>query len=131
MLRRAMLGVGAGFVLAGRAAAQATSPPAASGKTRFVAFYTPGPAWDHTKGLQDQPGIRAHPQYLRSLLTQGRLVMGGPFLDGSNGGMSILDAASLEEARTIAEGDPTVKGGLLKVEVKPWLTAFSRSVTPG
>jgi hypothetical protein len=76
--------------------------------------------------LQDQPGIKAHPRYLQDLLAQGRLVMGGPFLDSSNGGMSILDATSLEEARIIAQGDPTVKAGLLTVEVRPWLAAFSR-----
>jgi uncharacterized protein YciI len=116
----------AGLTFAARAAAQGAAAPATSSKPRFVVFYAPGPAWDHSKSFQDQPGIKAHPRYLQSLLTEGRLVMGGAFQDDSNSGMSILDAASLEEARTIAESDPTVKAGLLKVEVKPWLAAFSR-----
>jgi hypothetical protein len=126
MLRRTLLGVAAGLLFGARAAAQGTPSPAPSPKPRFVVFYAPGPAWDHTRSFQDQPGITAHPRYLQSLLAQGRLVMAGPFQDDSNSGMSILDAASLEEARTTAEGDPTVKAGLLKVEVKPWLVAFSR-----
>jgi uncharacterized protein YciI len=126
MLRRTVLGFGAGLVLAGRAAAQGTPAPAAGDKKRFVVFYSPGPAFDHAKGLVEQPGIRAHGQYLQSLLAQGRLVMAGPFMDNSNGGMSILEAASLDEARALVGDDPTVKAGLLKVEVKPWLTAFSR-----
>jgi uncharacterized protein YciI len=56
---------------------------------------------------------------------KGRLVMGGPFLDNS-GGMAIFDVATLEEARAIAEADPTVKSGLLTVTVKPWLAALAR-----
>jgi len=125
MLRRTVLGVGAGLMLAAKAAAQGAV--AAAPKARFVVFYRPGPAFDPAKRFEDQPGIKAHPRYMQSLLAQGRLVVGGPFLDGSNTGLAFVEAGSLDEARAIVEGDPTVKAGLQQVDVKPWLAAFSRT----
>ena len=56
---------------------------------------------------------------------KGRIVMGGPFLDNS-GGMMIFDGPSIDDARAIAEADPTVKSGLLTVTVKPWLAVLTR-----
>jgi uncharacterized protein YciI len=120
--RRALIAAGVLAVSTGLAAAApavaADQPP-----TFFVFFHTPGPAWKSDVGFFDQAGIRDHVAYMGQFLAKGQLVMGGPFLDDS-GGMMIMRAASMDEARARAEGDPTVKAGLLKVAVKPWLAAM-------
>jgi hypothetical protein len=69
--------------------------------------------------------LEQHLGYMSGFADKGRIVMGGPFLDNS-GGMMIFDVPTIEDARTIAQGDPTVKSGLLTVTVKPWLAALAR-----
>ncbi|MDU4698270.1 MULTISPECIES: YciI family protein [Paenibacillus] len=63
--------------------------------------------------------IREHVAHLRELDRNGQLVMCGPFLD-YKGGMVIIQAASLEEAREIAERDPFVKSGAENYELRTW-----------
>jgi uncharacterized protein YciI len=121
MQRRSILGLAAAALATPALAAAADAPQ----KRYFVLAHTPGPAWDHAKGFFDQPGLKAHLGYMQGVFAQGKIVLGGPFLDDS-GGMMILDVATLEEARAVATADPTVKSGLLTVAVKPWLAAFAR-----
>jgi hypothetical protein len=67
------------------------------------------------------------PDHLAYLQNLGEtLVFAGPFLteDGEamNGSLIVIEAASLEAARTIAAGDPFAKAGLFEsVEIRPWL----------
>ncbi len=65
-----------------------------------------------------------HLQYMIALEEAGQLFASGPLLndDGTlNGeGLTILRAASLEEARHLAAADPFVQAGARSVEVKPW-----------
>ena len=119
MLRRTVLALATAAVASPALAADAPPP------TYCVLTHTPGPLWDHAKHFRDQPGIAAHVGYMSGQAEAGRLVMGGPFLDDS-GGMAIFDTPTLDDARAIAEADPTVKSGLLNVTVKPWLVALSR-----
>lgn len=65
-----------------------------------------------------------HVAYLQSL--GETLVLAGPFVmaDGAtmNGSLIVVEAASLEAARTVAAGDPFAKAGLFaSVEIRPWL----------
>ncbi len=65
-----------------------------------------------------------HVAYLENLADI--LVFAGPFMadDGEtmNGSLIVIEATSLEAARTIAAGDPFAKAGLFaKVEIRPWL----------
>ena len=61
------------------------------------------------------------------LLKQGKLVMGGPFLDARSGGMMIAEPGVTEhELRAFAADDPAVKSGLLAFEVRPWLAGLHR-----
>ena len=65
-----------------------------------------------------------HVAYLESL--GDTLVFAGPFMmdDGAtmNGSLIVIDAASLEAARSIAAGDPFAKAGVFaSVEIRPWL----------
>lgn len=130
----------AAALLAGAAVAQ-PAPPAAGASAapastaaapgardlRFVVFHRPGPAWLAGKSMFEQPGIREHVAHYRRLLAAGKLVMGGPHLDGPGGGMMIpAPGVPEDEIRAFAADDPAVKSGLLLVEVRPWLVGLSR-----
>jgi uncharacterized protein YciI len=89
----------------------------------YVLRHEPGPEWVDGVDFREQPGVEAHVGYLRSLLEQQVLVIGGPFLDGS-GGMAVIRAATLDAAETIAFEDPTI-GKLLFVTVRSWRPSMS------
>ena len=94
---------------------------------RYVVFHRPGPAWLSGKSFLDQPGVREHIAHYRKLLEAGKLELGGPHLDAGGGGMMIPVAGMTEEeAMRFAKEDPAVKGGLLLVEVRPWLIGMSK-----
>ena len=63
--------------------------------------------------------IQAHIAHLRRLDEGGRLVMCGPFKD-YKGGMVVVKADSLEDARRIAESDPFIKDGFETYELRTW-----------
>ena len=65
-----------------------------------------------------------HLAHIRSLMQSGKLGAAGPFTDdGELRGLLIFRAASLDEARALAEADPLVKSGRLVVEFHPWMAA--------
>jgi len=63
--------------------------------------------------------VQAHVQHLTELERDNRLVLCGPFGDYP-GGMVIVRAAGLEEARALAEQDPFVSSGVSGYEVRTW-----------
>jgi uncharacterized protein len=81
---------------------------------RYVIGLTPRAGVETPEAL-----VRAHVAWLRELDAAGRLVLCGPFADGS-GGMVILRAASLAEARTLAAADPFVRSGARDCQVRAW-----------
>lgn len=98
----------------------------ASGAPRLsVLRHRPGRAWKEGVPFREQPGVEHHVEYMRSLDQRGVMVLGGPFLDGT-GGMVVLEA-SIDEARQLANEDPSLELGLLEVDVRPWVTAMGRA----
>jgi len=104
------------------------SPPSKPQRdVRFVVVHTPGPKWDSSKSLFEQVGIQDHIDHYRKLLEQGKLELGGPFMDGRAGGMMIPTAGvTEEEIRRFSLDDPAVKSGLLQAEVRPWLVGMHK-----
>ena len=104
--------------------AQAQSP---ARDVRHVILHTPCPAWIAGKSPFEQPGIQEHVAHYRQLLQQGKLALGGPFLDGAAGGMMISEPGIPEqELIAFAQADPAVKSGLLRADVRPWLIGMRR-----
>lgn len=87
-------------------------------------FHTPGPEWKHGLPYPEQPGIEKHVGFVRRLLEDGHLLMGGPFGDEASGGMLVVQSASLDEATALANEDASI-GHLLEVYVRPWRIAMS------
>lgn len=93
----------------------------------FVLLHRPGPAWLPGVPFPEQPGIMEHIGFMRRLVEEQRLVLGGPFddepagpADGGPVGMAIIEADSLEEAQAIGDSDASVHARLLNVGVRPW-----------
>lgn len=85
-----------------------------------VLKHTPGVNWKEGVPFQEQPGVEEHIKYMRQQLANGFLLMGGPFLDNS-GGMMVCRTSDIAKAKEVAEADPCVISGLLKVEIKQWM----------
>ena len=68
--------------------------------------------------------LPAHLEYMIGLEKSGVLFASGPLSDGagppSGAGLTILRAATAEEARAVAEADPFVRSGLRTFELKEW-----------
>jgi len=94
----------------------------------FALFHSPGPGWADGVGFREQPGVELHYGFMKSLHDRGLLVAGGPFLDsvspGRAVGVAVIRAGSAEEATAIANEDPSIDAGLLRVEVRPWYVPF-------
>jgi uncharacterized protein YciI len=67
----------------------------------------------------DPAVVPRHRAFLDDLQAQERIVLRGPFGDGS-GGAYLLRAGSLDEARAIAQRDPTHTSGGWQVTVYEW-----------
>jgi uncharacterized protein YciI/uncharacterized protein YndB with AHSA1/START domain len=100
--------------------AQAGPPPVLQ-----VVFHHPGPRWVTGAPAREQPGVQAHVDHMRGIVAEGRMVMGGPFLDGTGGGMVVVSYDSLEEAEARAREDPSVHAGLIEVSVRPWISPLA------
>ncbi|HEY2559999.1 MAG TPA: YciI family protein [Caldimonas sp.] len=95
--------------------------------TQFVVVHTPGPGWNPSVAAFEQDGLREHVAHYAQLLAQGKLVMGGPFLDARSGGMMVAEpGVAEEELRAFAAADPAVTSGLLAFEVRPWLVGLHK-----
>ncbi len=73
---------------------------------------------------QLKPVLAAHLEYMIALEKRGAVFASGPLADGegppSGQGLTILRAASAQEARRLAEGDPFFVAKLRTFELKEW-----------
>jgi uncharacterized protein YciI len=76
---------------------------------------------DSADGAALRPKVRpAHLKNLQPLLESGKMLLGGPFTDGS-GSLMVVEMESEAEALEFARNDPYTKEGVFqRVEVKPF-----------
>lgn len=75
---------------------------------------------DLIEGVVATPeNVKGHIEFLRSLENKGILELAGPFTD-FKGGMIIIKANSIDEAKAIAHTDPLVKDKIRSCEVRTW-----------
>jgi uncharacterized protein YciI len=77
---------------------------------------------------------REHLAYLAELRAAGHVAVNGPVLDPpdeSLRGLTFFRTGSLDEARRLAEADPAVRAGRLRIEVMRWWCPPGRMVAPG
>ncbi len=80
---------------------------------------------DGLNGARLRPTVRpAHLENLRPLVAAGKVLVGGPFTDGS-GSLIVADFDDEDAARTFAQNDPYMLEGVFeRVEVKPFRKVF-------
>jgi uncharacterized protein len=75
-----------------------------------------------------------HLAYHATLRTEGTIVTNGPLRgqpDESLRGLTFYRVGSVEEARRLAEQDPSVRAGRLVVDVMEWLCPTGTMTRPG
>jgi uncharacterized protein YciI len=90
-------------------------------RTYFMVLKVKGPNRSQPEAeaakLQDQ-----HIAYVRQQREAGKYMIAGPLLDdGYIRGLTIVEAANIEEVRQISLHDPAVKAGRMNVEIHPIL----------
>ncbi|WKK66416.1 YciI family protein [Lutimonas zeaxanthinifaciens] len=89
-------------------------------KKYVIAFLKRGPnkSLDSIKRDKLQ---RAHLDNISKLAEEGKLVLAGPFFGNEDlRGIYIFDVQSIDEARLLTETDPSIKQGILVMELKEW-----------
>jgi uncharacterized protein YciI len=77
--------------------------------------------WAASPALQEL--LNQHLEYLGKLVDQGSLAVAGPLGDQGNLGGVAIYRAGAEQAAKLAQEDPLVKAGYLRMELHPWITA--------
>jgi len=92
--------------------------------TYYVGFLYRGAKWTPGETPELQRLQEEHLANIRRLAESGKLLLAGPFTDGGDlRGMFVFKVDSMEEAKALAEADPAVKAGRLRVEFHPWYSA--------
>jgi uncharacterized protein YciI len=89
-----------------------------------VVEHKPGSQWVEGVPFREQPGVELHFATMKSWLDEGRIVVGGPFLDDLGGGVVVTRFDSLADAIAAAAADAAVLAGLLTFQVRPWFLAM-------
>jgi uncharacterized protein YciI len=90
-------------------------------ETYTLVLYRRGEKFQPHNG--SDPVLQDHSAYLKRLRESGKMVVGGPFRDGSGNSTHLLIFAAAEaEAAEVVAQDPLVLAGEAKPEVHPWIT---------
>ena len=114
-------------------AATAVDPSKIEFESFQVVFLLRGPKADTIATEELERIQQEHLNHLFTLVGEGKMVVAGPFGDQKDEtfrGMCIYRVASLDEARALAEADPAVKAGRLRVEAMTWYTEKGRVAFP-
>jgi uncharacterized protein len=68
--------------------------------------------------------VNQYPVFLKKMTSQGKVAVAGPFPFATQGelrGVAIF-RVSTEQTAKLTQDDPTVKAGVLKPEIHPWIT---------
>ena len=67
--------------------------------------------------------------YAKALVEAGKLILGGDFEDPVEGGLSLLRAANLAEAKELAATRPFTRAGLVRSTVHEWQVRYESPLT--
>src|SRR6204780_4310868 len=86
----------------------------------FIAFLFRGERWNDIQGADVADLVPRQLAFIREQVEAGRYLLAGPITDdGPLVGISIIAAGNATEALAIANADPGVQAGRLRVEVHP------------
>lgn len=117
MQRIVQLVIALGF-LGASMALPARAEDAANTQNIYVVIYSQGPAWKAGVPMNEQ-GLRPHYFYWKARRDAHTLFLGGPFTD-TNGGLVVLRAKNMDDAKNIMAHDPAVIGKIFVGDVHAW-----------
>lgn len=94
-------------------------------KSWLLRIIPPRPTFDKDASPAEQALMEQHFAYWKDLNEKNVCIFGGPVLDRRGVyGILVVRAASEDEARALGNADPSVKGGVNKIEVAEMSVAF-------
>ena len=84
----------------------------------YVIEYKPGSAWRAGVPMNKQ-ALGPHAAYWKHLAAEGRAIAAGPYRD-IDGGMAIVTAATVDDARAIVASDPAVSSNVFVAQLHEW-----------
>jgi uncharacterized protein YciI len=91
----------------------------ATGEAYTLVLLWAGPHRDQDEAEHDRLQ-QAHLRHLFGLRNAGKLLLNGPVVDDSDLiGIAIFAGDDLDEVRALAEADPSVQAGRMRVDVRP------------
>ena len=75
---------------------------------------------------EEQAVWSEHFERLKRLLDEGQLILAGPTLGSVNTGIGIFEAPDEETAQKFLDEDPTVAGGYVRGELRPFRVSLLR-----
>jgi uncharacterized protein len=101
------------------------APAAAARKTYFIRLIPPRPTFATDMTSAEEKVMDDHYLYWKDKFEKGVCLFGGPVLDPKGAfGVLVVVAANVDEARTLAEADPSVRSGLNHIEVSEMIVSF-------
>lgn len=96
-------------------------------RSYVLAILKTGPKDGEVQGDARKAVFKGHFDNMERLAKEGKLAVAGPFNDPDKKfrGLFIFAVKTVEEAKALAETDPTVKAGVLVVEYVPWYGSAS------
>lgn len=86
----------------------------------IAVFLQPGARWNPGVPVREQAYWPEHARFMDALFECGKVMLGGPFADGS-GSMVILSVESVEAALAVFQEDPwTLEDVLVPADAKEW-----------
>lgn len=102
-------------------------PPADNGmQVYYIGFLSRGERWTPEQTEQTRSIQAGHMLHIQAMAKTGKLLIAGPFMyEASDAnqdmrGIFIFDVASVEEGKLLADEDPAIKSGRLKLEFRKW-----------
>ncbi len=93
-------------------------------KSYVMAFLYRGDSRDNFSKNELDSLQTLHLKNIGELANSGKLAVAGPFLDEGNlRGIYIFNVSSVDEAEQLTNTDPSIKAGILKMELKPWYSS--------
>jgi uncharacterized protein YciI len=111
------------------AAAPAASPSPTEAKppmkSWLIRIIPPRPTFDKDSMPAEDALMEQHFAYWKDLNDKGVCIFGGPVLDPKGVyGIIVVRAVDEDGARALGDGDPSVKAGLIKIDVAEMKVAF-------
>lgn len=102
-------------------AGKSAAPPEESMRMYVLGLLYRGEKWTPEKTEETAKIQEAHLANIGRLAKEGKLILAGPF-SGTDDlrGLFLFDVTTIEEARALANTDPAVQAGRLRVDLIQW-----------